>query len=97
MAAGLFDHSGEIRVTSTITMVEDVLEPYLLRERQDIPINGSRLTHTLLESKLREHRIKATTTEVKEGDVINAGPAPSFFLPRSAGLISTGRIFFPFC
>lgn len=25
MAAGLFDHSGEIRVTSTITMVEDVL------------------------------------------------------------------------
>ena len=25
MAAGLFDHSGEIRITSTITMVEDVL------------------------------------------------------------------------
>jgi ribonuclease J len=48
--------------------------PYLLRERQDIPIYGSRLTLALLESKLREHRIKATTTEVKEGDVVKAGP-----------------------
>ena len=48
--------------------------PYLLRERQDIPVYGSRLTLALLESKLREHRIKATTHEVKEGDVVTAGP-----------------------
>jgi len=48
--------------------------PYLLRERQDIPVYGSRLTLALLESKLREHRIKGTTVEVKEGDVSQAGP-----------------------
>ncbi len=48
--------------------------PYLLRERQDIPIFGSRLTLALLEAKLREHRIKATTIEVKEGDVERRGP-----------------------
>jgi len=48
--------------------------PYLLRERQDIPVYGSRLTLALLESKLREHRIKATTHEVVEGEVVQAGP-----------------------
>jgi len=48
--------------------------PYLLRERQDIPVYGSRLTLALLESKLREHRIKGTTVEVKEGDVSQVGP-----------------------
>ena len=31
--------------------------PYLLRERPDIPVVGSRLTLALLESKLTEHRI----------------------------------------
>ncbi|MBC7677931.1 MAG: MBL fold metallo-hydrolase, partial [Pseudorhodobacter sp.] len=31
--------------------------PYLLRERRDIPIIGSRFTPALLEAKLREHRI----------------------------------------
>lgn len=48
--------------------------PYLLRERQDIPVYGSRLTLALLEAKLKEHRIKATTVEVKEGDVERRGP-----------------------
>jgi ribonuclease J len=48
--------------------------PYLLRERRDIPIYGSRLTLALLEAKLKEHRIKATTIEVVEGDVANVGP-----------------------
>jgi len=32
--------------------------PYLLRERADIPVIGTRLTLALVESKLREHRIK---------------------------------------
>jgi ribonuclease J len=32
--------------------------PYLLRERPDIPVIGTRLTLALVESKLREHRIK---------------------------------------
>jgi ribonuclease J len=48
--------------------------PYLLRERQDIPVYGSRLTLALLEAKLKEHRIKATTIEVAEGDVERRGP-----------------------
>ncbi|MBI1378777.1 MAG: RNase J family beta-CASP ribonuclease [Frankiales bacterium] len=48
--------------------------PYLLRERADIPVYGSRLTLALLESKLREHRIKGTTVEVAEGGTTTAGP-----------------------
>ena len=48
--------------------------PYLLRERQDIPIYGTRLTLALLESKLKEHRIKATTIEIAEGHIVKAGP-----------------------
>jgi ribonuclease J len=48
--------------------------PYLLRERQDIPVYGSRLTLALLEAKLKEHRIKATTIEVVEGETAKVGP-----------------------
>lgn len=48
--------------------------PYLLRERQDIPIYGSQLTLAMLEAKLREHRVKATTMEVVEGQIEQAGP-----------------------
>ncbi|HYH73993.1 MAG TPA: ribonuclease J, partial [Nocardioides sp.] len=42
--------------------------PYLLRERPDIPLVGSRLTLAFLESKLAEHRITPRTVEVAEGD-----------------------------
>ena len=42
--------------------------PYLLREKADIPIVGSRLTLALLEAKLQEHRIKPYSLEVREGD-----------------------------
>ena len=49
--------------------------PYLLRERGDIPLVGSRLTLALLTSKLREHRLKETVHhEVSEGDTISFGP-----------------------
>ena len=49
--------------------------PYLLREREDIPLVGSRLTLALLTSKLREHRLKETAQHVvKEGDRIAFGP-----------------------
>ena len=49
--------------------------PYLLRERGDIPLVGSRLTLALLTSKLREHRLKETVQHVvKEGDTIRLGP-----------------------
>jgi ribonuclease J len=42
--------------------------PYLLRERADIPLVGSRFTLALVASKLQEHRIKPTTLQVAEGD-----------------------------
>jgi ribonuclease J len=48
--------------------------PYLLRERPDIPLIGSRLTLALVEAKLREHRIKPYTLEVKEGQTERLGP-----------------------
>ncbi|NQU36472.1 MAG: ribonuclease J [Actinobacteria bacterium] len=41
--------------------------PYLLRERQDIPIYGSKLTLGLVSAKLREHRMKPELTEVAAG------------------------------
>jgi ribonuclease J len=42
--------------------------PYLLRERADIPVVGSKLTLAFIEAKLKEHRITPTTIEVKEGN-----------------------------
>ncbi|MCB8956681.1 MAG: ribonuclease J [Nocardioides sp.] len=49
--------------------------PYLLRERGDIPLVGSKLTLALLGSKLREHRLRETVHhEVSEGDRISFGP-----------------------
>ncbi|NYD42185.1 ribonuclease J [Nocardioides panaciterrulae] len=49
--------------------------PYLLRERGDIPLVGSKLTLALLDSKLREHRLRETVHHVvKEGDRITLGP-----------------------
>ncbi|MGH3330645.1 MAG: ribonuclease J [Nocardioidaceae bacterium] len=49
--------------------------PYLLRERGDIPLVGSKLTLALVTSKLREHRLKETVHHVvKEGDRISFGP-----------------------
>jgi len=41
--------------------------PYLLRERPDIPVVGSRLTLAFIEAKLKEHRITPKTIEVREG------------------------------
>ncbi|MFI6427002.1 ribonuclease J [Promicromonospora sp. NPDC050880] len=41
--------------------------PYLLRLRKDIPLVGSRLTLAFIEAKLKEHRIKPYTLEVREG------------------------------
>ncbi len=42
--------------------------PYLLKERADIPLVGSRLTLAFIEAKLKEHRITPKTIQVKEGD-----------------------------
>ncbi|MDF2968421.1 MAG: ribonuclease [Nocardioidaceae bacterium] len=49
--------------------------PYLLRERGDIPLVGSRLTLALVDAKLREHRLKETARHVvTEGDRQTVGP-----------------------
>ncbi|KQT91129.1 ribonuclease [Marmoricola sp. Leaf446] len=49
--------------------------PYLLREREDIPLVGSNLTLALLGSKLREHRLRNTVKAiVAEGETISFGP-----------------------
>ena len=47
--------------------------PYLLRERPDIPLIGSRLTLALLNAKLEQHRIKPVLRQVREGDRITVG------------------------
>ncbi|MGI8336633.1 ribonuclease J [Actinomadura scrupuli] len=54
--------------------------PYLLRERPDIPLIGSRLTLALIEAKLTEHRIRPVTERVKEGDRTHFGPFDCEFL-----------------
>jgi ribonuclease J len=49
--------------------------PYLLRERPNIPLVGSQLTLALVESKLREHRLNNTLTQlVQAGDRTKFGP-----------------------
>jgi ribonuclease J len=48
--------------------------PYLLRERGDIPIIGSRLTLALVAAKLEQHRLQAELREVREGARIGVGP-----------------------
>ncbi|MEV4735405.1 MULTISPECIES: ribonuclease J [unclassified Microbacterium] len=48
--------------------------PYLLRLKSDIPLIGSGLTLALVEAKLKEHRIKAFTLTVQEGQEEQVGP-----------------------
>jgi len=48
--------------------------PYLLRERADLPLVGSKLTLALVRSKLTEHRIDPVTVEVAEGEHRPFGP-----------------------
>ncbi len=54
--------------------------PYLLRERPDIPVVGSRLTLSFVSAKLAEHRIKPATIEVHEGGKLSLGPFGLEFL-----------------
>src|SRR3954453_5060644 len=48
--------------------------PYLLRERSDIPVVGTRFTLALLRAKLEERRLRAETREITEGDRVRLGP-----------------------
>ncbi|MFY0405495.1 ribonuclease J [Solicola sp. PLA-1-18] len=48
--------------------------PYLLRERPDIPVVGSKLTLALLEAKLVEFNLKLNAVEVEADDRRSFGP-----------------------
>ena len=54
--------------------------PYLLREREDIPIVGSTFTMALLEAKLGEHRLKPPMQVVEDGETLQIGPFACEFL-----------------
>ncbi|WP_377269138.1 ribonuclease J [Peterkaempfera sp. SMS 1(5)a] len=54
--------------------------PFLLREKPDIPLIGSKLTLALIEAKLAEHRIRPYTLEVKEGQRERIGPFDCEFI-----------------
>jgi ribonuclease J len=54
--------------------------PYLLRQRADIPLVGSRLTLALVKSKLTEHRIVPEVVEVEATDKRDFGPYSLEFL-----------------
>ncbi|WP_434613399.1 ribonuclease J [Arthrobacter sp. A5] len=48
--------------------------PYLLRERRDIPVLGSKLTLAFIKAKLKEHGISPRTVQVQEGQSKKFGP-----------------------
>ncbi|HYT09864.1 MAG TPA: ribonuclease J [Mycobacteriales bacterium] len=48
--------------------------PYLLHEKPDLPLIGSRFTLALVEEKLREHRIVPYSLTVEEGQRERLGP-----------------------
>jgi ribonuclease J len=54
--------------------------PFLLREKRDIPLVGSKLTLALIEAKLQEHRIRPYTLEVREGQREQLGPFDCEFI-----------------
>ncbi|OFS13596.1 ribonuclease J [Kytococcus sp. HMSC28H12] len=47
--------------------------PYLLRNRPDIPVVGSKLTLALVEAKCKEHKLTPRTITVREDDIENFG------------------------
>jgi ribonuclease J len=53
--------------------------PYLLREKRDLPLIGSRFTLALIEAKLREHRIEPYTLTVEAGQTERLGPFETEF------------------
>lgn len=72
----LSDHLGDIRALVLTHGHEDHIGavPYLLKQRADIPVYGSKLTLALVASKLKEHRIRGyRLIEVKEGEQHRVG------------------------
>ena len=54
--------------------------PYLLNERPDIPLVGSKLTLAFIKAKLKEHHITPRTVEVREGQRQKFGPFDCEFI-----------------
>jgi ribonuclease J len=54
--------------------------PYLLHERPDIPLVGSKLTLAFIKAKLKEHHIAPKTIEVREGQRQKFGPFDCEFI-----------------
>ncbi|HSP38207.1 MAG TPA: ribonuclease J [Frankiaceae bacterium] len=54
--------------------------PYLLRERADIPLVGSKLTLAFIAAKLKEHRLTPSMIEVAEGRRERLGPFDCEFI-----------------
>jgi ribonuclease J len=48
--------------------------PYLLRERPDLPVVGTRFTLAMVEAKCREHRIKPVERQIAAGQRESFGP-----------------------
>ena len=48
--------------------------PYLLKQREDIPLIGSKLTLALITAKLKEHRITPILKEVREDERVKFAP-----------------------
>ena len=72
----LSDRLDEIRALVLTHGHEDHIGavPYLLKQRADIPVYGSKLTLALVASKLKEHRIRGyRLIEVKEGEQHRVG------------------------
>ena len=71
--------------------------PYLLRERGDIKIVGSKLTLAFITEKLKEHRITAVTQEVVAGEKVQIGEfacefvAVNHSIPDSLAIAKIGR------
>ena len=55
--------------------------PYLLRNRQDIPLFGTRLTLAFMQAKLQEHRIPGVLREVSEKENVTVDEFHLEFVP----------------
>ena len=58
--------------------------PYLLRERQDLPLIGAQLTLAFMESKLKEHRMNPILRQDRKSTRLNSSHVKRSRMPSSA-------------